>query len=79
MRPLQDVSGGLPVPVAGTDGKVFGMEIDLEKARQDLRDLGGQDQGSKLEDVLGSGAPAPLGWLPPRALARQARAGALPC
>lgn len=29
--PVQDVSGGLPVPVDGTDGKVYGMEIDLEQ------------------------------------------------
>ena len=26
----QDVSGGRPVEVQGTDGRVYGMEIDLE-------------------------------------------------
>lgn len=31
--PVQDVSGGRPVEVQGTDGRVYGMEIDLELVR----------------------------------------------
>ncbi|KAI3436417.1 hypothetical protein D9Q98_005834 [Chlorella vulgaris] len=50
----QDVSSGLPVEVDGTDGLVFGMEIDLEQARKELRDLSGQDEGKRLDDILGS-------------------------
>jgi hypothetical protein len=30
---MQDVSGGVPVVVDGTDGAVWGMEIDLEQVR----------------------------------------------
>jgi hypothetical protein len=30
---LQDVSSGLPVEVQGTDGLVYGMEIDLEQVK----------------------------------------------
>ena len=54
LLPLQDVSGGLPVPVVGTDDRVYGMEIDLENAREELRALSGQDEGRKLDDLLGS-------------------------
>lgn len=50
----QDVSGGKPVSVEGTEDQVYGMEIDLELARQELRDLSGQDEGRKLDDILGS-------------------------
>ncbi|KAI7838953.1 hypothetical protein COHA_007312, partial [Chlorella ohadii] len=50
----QDVSGGRPVEVQGTDGRVYGMEIDLELAREELRQLSGQDEGRKLDDILGS-------------------------
>lgn len=39
------MSGGLPVEVAGTGGRVYGLEIDLEQARQELRELSGQDEG----------------------------------
>ncbi|PSC69048.1 arsenical pump-driving ATPase [Micractinium conductrix] len=50
----QDVSGGKPIEVEGTNGGVFGMEIDLDMARQELRELSGADEGRKLDDVLGS-------------------------
>lgn len=50
----QDVSGGKPVLVDGTDGRVYGMEIDLEQARQELRELSGQDEGRRIDDILGS-------------------------
>ena len=28
---MQDVSGGLPVAVEGTEGRVYGMELELEQ------------------------------------------------
>lgn len=49
----QDVSGGAPVEVVGTEGRVWGMEIDLDAARNELRDLGGAKEGRKLDDLLG--------------------------
>ena len=48
----QDMSGGGPVEVAGTDGKVWGMEVELEAARDELRELGGANEGRKLDDLL---------------------------
>ena len=45
--------------VEGTDNRLYGMEIDLDRARQELRDLGGQNDGRQLEDILGSGAWTP--------------------
>ena len=48
-----NVSGGTPVEVDGTDGRVWGMEIDLEAARSELRSLGGAEDGRKLDDLLG--------------------------
>jgi arsenite/tail-anchored protein-transporting ATPase len=50
----QDVSSGVPVEVEGTDGRVWGMEIDLEAARKELKDLSGANEGRQLEDVLGN-------------------------
>lgn len=50
----QDVSGGRPVEVLNTDGQVWGMEIDLNAARQQLRDLGGAKEGRQLDDLLES-------------------------
>lgn len=50
----QNVSGGVPIEVAGTDGKVWGMEIDLEAAREDLRQVTGANGGKGLDDALGS-------------------------
>lgn len=48
----QDVSGGRPVEVTGTDGRVYAMEIDLDAAKQEIRDLGGAKEGRQLDDVL---------------------------
>jgi hypothetical protein len=48
------VSGGLPILVEGTDERMYGMEIDIEQAREDLRKLSGKDEGRKLDDMLGS-------------------------
>ena len=33
----QDVSGGAPVAVEGTDLPLWGMEVDVERARADIR------------------------------------------
>ena len=32
---MQDVSGGKPVMLAGTDLPLWGMEVDVERARAD--------------------------------------------
>lgn len=50
----QDVSGGRPIEVLNTDGRVWGMEIDLNAARQQLKDLGGAKEGRQLDDLLES-------------------------
>lgn len=34
---MQDVSGGKPVPVEGTDLPLWGMEIDPEEAKEEFR------------------------------------------
>lgn len=34
---LQDVSGGKPVPVEGTDLPIWGLEIDPEEAKEEFR------------------------------------------
>jgi arsenite/tail-anchored protein-transporting ATPase len=51
-----DVSGGMPVRVAGTSGDaaLWGLEIDPAKARQELRDLAKGDGGDKAIDMLSS-------------------------
>ena len=36
---LQDVSGGNPVAVDGTDGNLWGMQVDLEAAKEEIRNL----------------------------------------
>lgn len=48
----QDVSGGKPIEVNGTDGKVWGMEIELDAARDELRELAGKNEGRQLDDLL---------------------------
>lgn len=50
----QDLSGGIPVMIDGTDGNVWGLEIDIEAAKRDLKDLGGKDDGRQLDDILDS-------------------------
>lgn len=44
----QDVSGGKPVPVEGTELPLWGMEIDPEKARDAFRAFAGRDGGQVL-------------------------------
>ncbi|KAL4528152.1 hypothetical protein Ndes2437B_g00259 [Nannochloris sp. 'desiccata'] len=48
----QDVSGGMPVEVDGTDGKVWGMEVELDAAKEEIKDLAGANEGRKLDDLL---------------------------
>jgi arsenite-transporting ATPase len=49
----QDLSnGGEPVEIAGTDGYVWGLEIDIEAAKEDLRGLGREDDGKGFDDFL---------------------------
>jgi hypothetical protein len=50
----QDVSGGRPVRVEGTDLPLWGMEIDVEAAKTDLREATGRDGGKGVDDFLGS-------------------------
>lgn len=42
----QDVTGGLPVAVDGTDGLLFAMEIDPEQAREEFRSATKNEDGS---------------------------------
>lgn len=48
----QDVSGGLPVRLQGTDRPLWGMQIDPEKAREELRELARGDGGDKAMSIL---------------------------
>ena len=44
----QDISGGQPVQLEGTDLPVWGMEIDPDKAKQQFRSYSATDKGSKV-------------------------------
>ena len=48
----QDISGGKPVPLAGTDLPIWGMEIDPEEARRELRELSQGDGGAEMFETL---------------------------
>lgn len=48
----QDLSGGAPLEILGCDGNVWGLEIDIEAAKQDLKNLGGGKDGKKLDEIL---------------------------
>uniref|UniRef100_A0A1D1ZM62 ArsA/GET3 Anion-transporting ATPase-like domain-containing protein n=2 Tax=Auxenochlorella protothecoides TaxID=3075 RepID=A0A1D1ZM62_AUXPR len=57
----QDVSCGYPVELEGSQGQVWGMELDLDAARQELRGAKSPDsepesgkKGGTLDAVLGS-------------------------
>ena len=58
----QDVSGGVPVAVEGTDLPVWGMEIDVERAKAELRELGqaGASGSSKVDDFMSGVGFGPL-------------------
>jgi len=49
----QDLSNhGEPVELAGTDGNVWGLEIDIDAAKEELRGLGKGDNGKEFDDFL---------------------------
>ena len=43
---IQDVSGGKPVAVEGTDLPLWGMEVDPEEAKDELRASMAKDDGA---------------------------------
>ncbi len=43
----QDVSGGRPVVVEGTDLPLWGMEIDVAAAAEEIRAIGKEGDGAK--------------------------------
>ena len=45
---LQDVSGGKPVQLEGTDLPIWGMEIDPEEAKEQFRAYSAKDGGKVL-------------------------------
>jgi len=45
---MQDISGGQPVQLEGTDLPVWGMEIDPDKAKQQFRNYSATDKGNKV-------------------------------
>lgn len=49
---LQDVSSGKPVRVGDTN--LYGMEIDVAAAAEEIRSIGKADKGKSVDDVLGS-------------------------
>ena len=49
---MQDISGGLPVPLAGTELPIWGMEVDPEQAREELRELARDDGASEAYDMM---------------------------
>mmetsp|Transcript_4879 Transcript_4879/g.13611 ORF Transcript_4879/g.13611 Transcript_4879/m.13611 type:complete len:760 (+) Transcript_4879:198-2477(+) len=50
----QDVSGGRPVPLEGTDLNVWGMQVDLDAAKQEIRSLADNGGEQKLNELLSS-------------------------
>ena len=49
----QDVSGGLPVPVEGTDLPLWGLEVDPEAASASLKAGAARNDGKGIRDFLG--------------------------
>lgn len=50
----QHVGGGSPVPVEGTDGLLYGMEIDPDASRAEFAAFTRQDGGQGVADFMGS-------------------------
>lgn len=50
----QELGGGVPVRIPCDDCELYGMEVDLEQARQELRELTRDDGGRKLNELLDS-------------------------
>jgi hypothetical protein len=51
---MQDISGGVPVPLVGTELPIWGMEIDPEEARDELRQLAKEDGGAEVFEMMHS-------------------------
>ena len=49
----QDVSGGKPVPVEGTDLPLWGLEVDPDAARLEWSAAASKDGGAGVRNVLG--------------------------
>jgi hypothetical protein len=50
---MQDVSSGLPVAVTGSGvTSLYGMEVELAQAREELRAISGSDGVNKLNSAL---------------------------
>ena len=47
---MQDVSGGKPVQVGESD--LWGMEIDVAAAAEEIRNIGKADKGKGVDDFL---------------------------
>ncbi len=45
---LQDVSGGNPVKLQGTDLPLYGMEIDVAGAAEEIRSIGKDSDGGQV-------------------------------
>lgn len=50
----QDVSGGTPVRVEGTDAPLFALEIDPEDAKAELKQFASGDGGKQVNDFMDS-------------------------
>ena len=48
MNGLQDVGGGKPVRMQGTDLPIYGMEIDVAAAAEEIRSIGKESDGSQV-------------------------------
>ena len=53
MHGLQDVSGGKPVRMQGTDLPIYGMEIDVAAAAEEIRSIGKESDGSQVSPAQG--------------------------
>lgn len=47
------MSGGKPVRVEATDLPLWGMEIDVEDAKEELREATGKNDGKGVDEFLG--------------------------
>lgn len=45
---VQDVSGGKPVRIQGTDLPIYGMEIDVAAAAEEIRSIGKESDGTQV-------------------------------
>lgn len=48
----QDLRGGSPVEIIGTESRVWGLEIDIDAAKEELKGLGRGESGKEFDDFL---------------------------